>query len=129
MLTNRRIVFHSGTSMNTFSAALDELATVKCLRHSLRLNTLVVETSQGRRVIFETKKMACKKIVARSQMRHSLATSGQGRWGRPLVQARSSSQLQPPNSEHAGGFASPAIDGRELLFRVTPTDVRGSARV
>ena len=45
--------------MNTFSAAFDELATAKSLGHSLQLETLVVETSQGHRVIIKTKKMAC----------------------------------------------------------------------
>lgn len=117
LLTNRRIVFHSGTSMNTFSATFDELATVKCLRHSLRLKTLVVETSQGRRVIIKTKKIACKKIVARSQMRlvSKSRNVGPRTLERPPVQARSSSQLQPPSSEHVEGFASPAIEGRTLV--------------
>ncbi len=85
MLTNRRLVFVARTLLDTFSAPFDELTTVESARRGLRLNTLAVETARGDRIVFKTKKMACKQIVARSQMR--LVTRPRNLEPRPLGEA------------------------------------------
>lgn len=48
---------------------VEELTAVRCKRHGLSLNTLMVETPSGKRFEFRTKKVACKQIEARSRMR------------------------------------------------------------
>jgi hypothetical protein len=48
---------------------IEDLAAVRCKRHGLSLNTLMVETPSGKRFVFRTKKIACKQIEARSRMR------------------------------------------------------------
>ena len=70
ILTNRRLVFAGRTPADELAVPnFDELDAVQCKRHGLSRNTLVVETSSGKRFVFRTKKMACKQIEARSQMR------------------------------------------------------------
>lgn len=70
ILTNRRLVFAGRTSLDEFAEfAFDELTAVRCTRQGLSLNTLIVETSAGECFVFKTKRLACKKIEARSQMR------------------------------------------------------------
>ena len=75
ILTNRRLVFTGRTPHDDFAAVtFDELTAVRCTRQGLSLNTLIVETSSDERFVFRTKKMACRQIEARSQMR--LLTKG-----------------------------------------------------
>jgi hypothetical protein len=100
VLTNRRLIFVARTPLDTFSASFDELTTVESARRGLRLNMLVVETARGGRIVFKTKKMACKQIVARSQMR--LVTRPRSLGPRPLDDAARSTSLQPPSLQHFG---------------------------
>ena len=71
ILTSRRLDLSSAAPRSDELAVLkaEELTTVKCKRHGLSLNTLMVETPSGKRFVFRTKKMACKQIEARSRMR------------------------------------------------------------
>ena len=69
ILTNRRLIFAGHTSADEVVLNCDELAAVRCTRHGLSRNTLMVETSSGKRFVFRTKKMACTQIEARSRMR------------------------------------------------------------
>ena len=70
ILTNRRLLFVGRTSLDELAAVdFDEITTVQCPRQGLSRYTLIVETSSGSRLIFRTKKMACRQIEARSQMR------------------------------------------------------------
>jgi hypothetical protein len=70
ILTNRHLVFAGRTPADELAAVnFDEFTAVRCKRHGLALNTLIVETASGERFIFRTKKLACKQIRARSRMR------------------------------------------------------------
>ena len=70
ILTNRRLVFAGRAPVDKFVAIdFDELTKVECTRHGLSRNTLIIETSSAKRFVFRTKKLACKQIEARSQMR------------------------------------------------------------
>lgn len=75
ILTNRRLFFTGLSELDELPVFnFDELLLVRCHRHGVFLNTLTLETESGRRFEFRTKKMACKQIAARSQMR-TVATS------------------------------------------------------
>ena len=69
ILTNRRLIYAGRTPADESVLNFEELAAVRCKRHGLSLNSLMVETSSGRRFVFRTKKLACKHIEARSRMR------------------------------------------------------------
>jgi hypothetical protein len=70
ILTNRRLFFTGLSELDELPVFnFDELLLVRCRRHGFFLNTLTVETESGRRFEFRTKRMACKQIAARSQMR------------------------------------------------------------
>ena len=70
ILTSRRLMFVGRTPADELAVfKIEDLAAVRCKRHGLSLNTLMVETPSGKRFVFRTKKMACKQIEARSRMR------------------------------------------------------------
>ena len=75
ILTNRRLFFTGLSELDELPVFnFDEPLLVRCQRHGVFLNTLTVEIESGRRFEFRTKKIACKQIAARSQMR-TVATS------------------------------------------------------
>jgi hypothetical protein len=70
ILTSRGLMFVGRTPADELAVfKIEDLAAVRCKRHGLSLNTLMVETPSGKRFVFRTKKMACKQIEARSRMR------------------------------------------------------------
>lgn len=69
ILTNRRLIFAGSAPHELEAVNFDEFTAVQCTRHGLFRNILIVETSSAKRFVFRTKKMVCKQIEARSQMR------------------------------------------------------------
>jgi hypothetical protein len=68
ILTNQRLIFVGPARTEMAAVNLEEFTAVRCRRHGLSLNTLIVETSSGERFVFRTKRMACKQIEPRSRM-------------------------------------------------------------
>ena len=80
-LTNRRLFFTgpSGLDESLIFDFDDLLLAVRWQRHSVFSYSLIVETPSCQRFEFRTKKLACKQIAARSQMRTVATQSSAGR--------------------------------------------------
>lgn len=74
-LTNRRLIFTGPSGLDVLIFDFDDLLlSVQWQRHGVFSHSLIVETPSCQRFEFWTKKLACKQIAARSQMR-TVATS------------------------------------------------------
>ena len=69
-LTNQRLLFTGRSEPDeVLSFDFEELLVVRWERRGVFSNSLIVETPSGQRFDFRAKKLACKQIAARSQMR------------------------------------------------------------
>jgi hypothetical protein len=75
-LTNRRLLFTGRSELDEVLIIFDfeKPLVVRWERHGVFSNCLIVETPSGHRFDFRAKKLACKQIAARSQMRKVATT-------------------------------------------------------
>jgi hypothetical protein len=74
-LTNRRLLFTGRSELDeVLTFDFEEPLIVRWERHGVLSNSLIVETPSGQRFDFRAKKLACRQIAARAQMR-KVATS------------------------------------------------------